>query len=136
MYISDHIHGEDSPILLAADVFNREPSRYTFHQVLDLHKLTGEVIISNIDGYCMAWRPVDKEADPRLIVDPAHPFPRIRWNCYHIYLASGDIFPHLIKYATHGFEWVSWERRNRLRFYEISRIKSKLHTEDSAATLI
>jgi len=98
----------------AAEVYRTEPCARTLTEDLEAHLRYG-MVYSNDKAFIMA-RYVRRDMPPEHIVDPW-------WNdrsgftdTIHIYLASGDLsvfftFPH------EPAKWISFERRNKLRFY-------------------
>lgn len=115
-----------NPFETARQVYEQEPCVRTFDQDLLLHYLHGFVF--STPKFFIMGRPVDKDADPAQILNPAHTFDRRVVNCWHIYLLSGQpaaawgIMPWPLP-------WFSFERRNDLRFYPSERIR-KLSTGD------
>ena len=121
--MEDHIHGNDSPLLKAAQVYRTEPCVRTFKEDLEIHLLTG--FVYSTPDYFIMGRPVDRYGDPALIVDPTYPFPRDQWNCWHIYLMAGDVTKCWEREPI-VFPWVSWEKRNKLKFYPMMSIRSRI----------
>jgi hypothetical protein len=107
----------------AAQVYKRESCRRSFQEDLELHLLTGFVVSTPV--FFIMGRPVDRLADPELIIDPAYPFPSEEWNAWMIYLASGDM-THCWNYYPFPFDWVGWEKRNVLRFHSMQTIRTKI----------
>jgi len=109
-----------TPFEQAREVYAREACARTFEQDLLLHHLRGFVFSTPV--FFIMGRPVRRDADPALIVNPAHSFDRNEANCWHIYLMAGDtreawgIMPWALG-------WFSFERRNELRFYPCERIR-------------
>ena len=109
-----------TPFEQARQVYAHEPCARSFEQDLQLHYLHGFVF--STPKYFIMGRPVDKDAAPALIVNPAHTFDIRVCNCWHIYLMAGghaeawDIMPWPLG-------WFSFERRNELRFYPAERIR-------------
>lgn len=109
-----------TPFDQARQVYEREACARSFEQDQLLHYLHGFVF--STPTYFIMGRPVDKDAPPALIVNPAHSFDRRVVSCWHVYLASGDLaaaWPVL----PWPMPWVSFERRNELRFYPMERIR-------------
>lgn len=70
---------------------------------------------------------MNKDADPKLIVDPSYPFEEEEWNAWLIYLASGDMTKFWRNYPF-DLPYVGWEKRNRLRFYRFDTIRDRICT--------
>lgn len=104
----------------ALQVMKREHQGHSFDYALTWHLLNG-FVFSRPDFFVMG-RPVIKWAAPELIVDPSHRFPSGQCDCWHIYLLAGL---HEKAWSVMPWElpWLSWERGNDLRFYEVERIK-------------
>jgi hypothetical protein len=126
--MNDHIHGTDSPLLKAAEVYKREECARPFKDDLEIHLLTGYVY--STPDYFIMGRPVDRFGDPEKIIDPTYPFPRDQWNCWHIYLMAGDVTKCWSREPI-VFPWVSWEKRNRLRFYQMWEIRRRIEPKFS-----
>lgn len=71
--------------------------------------------------YLVMGRPVVREADPALIVG-LHRFPSAVCNCWHIYLAAGNL-ARAWSVLPWPLEWISWERANVLRFHRLASIQ-------------
>lgn len=100
-----------TPYTLARSVYDAEPCARTFEVDLIAHLALGYVV-STPEVFAM-FRPVHRDGGEG-IVDPFVSFPDP--DCWHIYLAAGDI--SLIHgFIPHPLPWVSWERKNRLRFH-------------------
>jgi hypothetical protein len=105
-----------TPIEEAAAVYDREPCVRTFNEDLHGHYLNG-FVLSTQDIFYMA-RPVNKSAHPWDICNPYVRFAPEECDCWHVYMFAGkgklmDVF----NYAPLAYEWGSFERHNKLRFY-------------------
>lgn len=109
-----------TPFQKAREVYSQEACVRTFEQDLLLHYLFGFVFCA--PDYFIMGRPVNRQAEPSLILDPSCGFERQHCNCWHIYLMAGEpdkawsIMPWELP-------WFSFERRNELRFYPADRIR-------------
>ncbi len=110
-------------MLEAAKVYEREPCARTFQEDLEMHLLVG-FVLSTPTHFIMA-RPVDRYAAHEDIISPSIPFRPEACNCWHIYLAAGDMRQFWDFYPVR-YPWVSWEKRNRLRFYPMDAIRNAL----------
>lgn len=122
-----------SPAETAAAVYALEPCARTFREDLEAHLLHG-IVISTPTAFIMA-RYVCRDWPSSVIVNPwLNPETDLTCasrDCLHIYLAAGNLgefftFPH--QYAT----WVSFERRNILRFHSYDTIKRRCNTNSQA----
>jgi hypothetical protein len=109
-----------TPVEQAAAVYEREDCARTFKEDLEYHLLNGWVI--NTPTLFIMARPVERYGPPSLIVDPSHVFENP--DCWHIYLQAGNV-NEVWKFDVHQFPWVSFERRNRLRFYRSKEIHDR-----------
>ncbi len=114
-----------TPAEQAAAVYQREACARSFKNDLAAHLVTGYVI-STPDVFVMA-RPVDRWADPELIVDPFHQFSREESDCWHVYLCAGD-WRAALAFLPYDLAWMSWERSNRLRFRELRGLRQKVES--------
>lgn len=106
-----------NPAFQAAEVYRSEPSSHTFWEVLDFYLAHGWVH-STPDFFVMG-RPVSREWPDEVIVDPIHneEFELTkRHDCWHIALMAGDLVAarNMLPFP---LPFVSFERRNELRFY-------------------
>lgn len=102
-----------SPYELARQVYGSERCVRSFEEDLEAHLVTG-FVFSTPDFFIMG-RPVDRQADPALIVDPCVAFARERCDCWHLYLFAGDMEKAWI-IEPWALPWFSFERKNELRF--------------------
>jgi hypothetical protein len=110
-----------SPYLLAAEVYEREPCARTFAEDIIAH-LEGGYVVNSPTVFLM-FRPVARAGEEEEIVNPWRCFPAP--DCWHVYLASGDSS----EFASHfpfPLPWVSFERKNRLRFHRFRHFKGLL----------
>lgn len=112
-----------TPIEQAAAVYEREHCPRTLREDLELHLLNGYVF-STPTCFLMG-RPVVREADPDDIVDPAITFEGRFHDCWHVYLAAGDM-REAVRFMPYPLEYVSYERRNVLRIRKMNCLSSKL----------
>jgi hypothetical protein len=112
-----------TPVERAAEVYKREPCARTFLEDLQIHLRTGYVF-STPTLFVMA-RPVRRDGDHSEIVNPEHVFTDP--DTWHIYLMSGDM-AQIWDYAPFDLPYVSFERGNRLRFWDNAKIKDKVRT--------
>lgn len=101
-----------SPYERAKSVYESEPCARTFMADLQLHLARGYVF--NTPRLFLMGRPVRRSGDPRDIVNPLVDF--LNPDCWHVYLAAGDM-GEFFKFEPFELQWFSWERNNRLRFY-------------------
>lgn len=105
-----------SPFAQALDVYSREPCVRSFSEDLEAHLRHG-LVVSNSECFLMArkvfmgWN----EAD---VVNPWVKASSV-WHdpdCWHVYLFAGDIHKAFLS-ADVQLPWVSFERRNKIRYY-------------------
>ena len=110
-----------SPAEQAAAVYESEPCARTFREDLEAHLLHG-IVIATPTAFILA-RYVCRDWPATAIVNPWENdltcSPR---DCLHVYLAAGRTsefwtFPH------QPVTWVSFERRNILRFHRYDTLK-------------
>jgi hypothetical protein len=94
-------------------VYATEYCPRTFDTDLALHLKHG-IVISTESVFLMG-RPVERNAEHRLIVNPAIRF--YNPDCWLVYLAAGHI-GRFFKYEPYRLPWFCWERSNRLKFYK------------------
>jgi hypothetical protein len=116
-----------TPVEQAAAVYQREPCARSFVEDVELHLMHGFVF--NTPDWFMLARPVWHKAPQELIVDPNYnDFPIL--NCWHCYLFAGkDIYWAAYKaqqIAGPVMEWVSFERRNKLRIHRMIDLMARL----------
>jgi hypothetical protein len=100
---------EESPRALAVDI------------LLHIANPQGWVV-SRPDLLILA-RPVRKDAKPEEILDAGWEFHEA--DCWHIYLVVGNAST-AFQYLPFDLPWISFERKNKLRFYELTRVRSLL----------
>lgn len=110
-----------NPYTLARAVYDSEPCARTMAEDMVAHFERGFVI--NTPDVFLMFRPVARLGDPDEIVNPwqVFPFP----DCWHVYLAAGDA-RQFRKYFPYELPWVSFERKNRLRFRRFRSFTEKL----------
>lgn len=111
------------PAQQARRVYDLEPCARRFVDDLELHLLRGFVV--STPEYFIMGRPVPRMANPALILNPAVDFDLVDCDCWHIYLAAGRLDSFWLYYPI-DLPWVSWERRNRLRFHRMERIRTRI----------
>jgi len=102
-----------NPYQAARAVYDREPCARTFEEDLELHLLNGYVF-SDSTAFLMA-RPVKHYAGYELICDPSviHDNP----DCWHLWLFAGNLMD-AFRLAPYPLPLVSFERKNKLRYYQ------------------
>ena len=109
-----------TPYEQARAVYLKEPCTRTFDEDLSLHLEFGFVF--NTPEFFIMGRPICRSAMCGLILDPSYQFKREECDAWHIYLAAGnlskawDILPWPLG-------WLSFERKNVLRFHPTERIR-------------
>lgn len=109
-----------SSMLEAVAVYRREHCTRSFEQDLLLHSQHGYVF--NEAAFFIMGRPVRHDAPAALIVNPEFLFPAANCDCWHVYLAAGDL-SRAWDMLPYPLPWLSFERKNELRFYEAKRIR-------------
>lgn len=112
-----------TPVEAAARVYEQEPCARSFREDLEAHLLNGYVF-STPDLFMMG-RAVIRDADPALIVNPWHVFPREACDCWLIYLVAGDM-GRCFSFAPAELPWLCWERKNRLRFWRWDKTRHRV----------
>ena len=103
----------------AAAVYDHPMCNRVLREDLEAHLLHGMVYAN--DRCFIMGRYVRRDMHPDHIINPWITEPTGLADCIHIYLAAGDIsecftFPH------DPVKWVSFERRNKLRFYSYQQL--------------
>lgn len=114
-----------TPYEKAQFVYHTEPCARTFAQDLWLHTTYGNVIIC--PEYFVMLRRVTTKWPPHIIVDPSSAT-SIDGDCWHIYLAAGDLrkmAEDLIKIFPNT-PYVSYERKNILKIRELRALRNRL----------
>ena len=106
---------------VAAKVYETEPCPRTFREDLEHHLLNGYVF--NTPTLFVMGRPVKSNAPAELIVNPSISFPKSEADCWHVYLAAGNLREGL-KYVPFRLPLISFERRNKLLLCRIKRIET------------
>ena len=114
-----------TPYQQAREIYNREECARTFEEELVAHLNNGYVI--NTPELFMMFRAVRRAWGEECILNPNE---SIAWtvgqaDTWHVYAASGnplDIFNH----APYPLPYISFERKNRLRFYSYPQMAEKL----------
>jgi hypothetical protein len=101
-----------SPFMRAAMVYQNEVCARTFKEDLYAHYVTGYVI--STPTYFVMGRPVLSSATYEEITNPHLSFKEP--DCWHLYLYSGPLI-HAFLAAPYRLPFVSFERKNILRFY-------------------
>lgn len=108
------------PVELVAAVYQQEECARSFREDLEAHLLHGYVY-SHPEAFVMG-RPVRKDAPYEDIVNPWVNFTDP--DCWHLYLFAGA-FHHAFAAPPFQLPWVSYERKNKLRFYRWNDIERK-----------
>jgi len=108
-----------TPYAAARLVYDVEPCAHTFDEDLVQLCTTGWVC-SSPEVFIMG-RPVFASAEPALIVDSSYSFPEEVWNCWHIHLYAGNL-AKAFDIEPYHFPWISFERKNKLRFWDRAKI--------------
>ena len=111
---------DKSPVELAAAVYEQEECVRSFREDLEAHLLHGYVY-STPEAFVMG-RPVKKDAPREDIVNPWITFTDP--DCWHLYLFAGP-FHAAFAAPPYQLPWVSFERKNHLRFYKWDDIERK-----------
>lgn len=119
------------PVEHAARIYESEPCARTFKEDLEAHLIHG-VVFSRPDLFIMA-RPVSRSWAKHEIVNPWFNELTKTPNCWHVYLAAGDI-SKVWSIMPYRLEFASWERGNKLRFWNIKKLQhhGKLRTSPGA----
>ena len=119
-----------TPYEQAKAVYLSEPCARTFEQDLQYHLHTGYVV--NTPDYFIMGRMVQTRHGNDIIRNPAIWTRSDLCNCFHIYLAAGV----MAKFWEHAspeilaMEFVSWERKNVLRIYPMSKVERLIKSID------
>jgi len=111
-----------TPIETAAAVYDREPCARTFSEDLHAHYKHGHV--HSTPDYFAMGRKVYRFAQPKDIINPWFNLWESPPDCWHLYLFTGDVRKAFLA-ADVQLPHVSFERRNRLRFYTWDEIFSR-----------
>jgi hypothetical protein len=110
-----------TPYLEARAVYTREPCARTFDEDLAAHLLNGFV---HSDPYCFLMaRKVDSKGDHYDIINPLITFENP--DCWHVWLYAGDM-TRAFSFADTPLPFVSFERKNKIRFYPWDIISKKV----------
>ena len=120
-----------TPYLLARSVYESEPCARTFEEDLLAHLYTGYVV-STPEVFLM-FRLVHSAAHPEQILDPWTIFEG--GDCWHVYLAAGDA-SQFHAHFPQSLQWVSFERKNRLRIRRYRSCASKLAHHGNRRSLL
>lgn len=107
-----------TPLLEAIAVYDREDCARSFNEDLSWHLEHG-FVFSRPDFFIMG-RPVPHLAGERLITS-LRKFHSADCDCWHIWLMAGNVSP-AFKIMPWPLKWVSFERKNELRFYRMENI--------------
>lgn len=121
------------PLSQAIAALHAEENRYGLTELVSAHFENGYVF-STPTVFILA-RPVfvDVELDSGEILNEREILnPRMvwgaGWNAWHVYLFSGDMREGL-SYMPFPLEFLSFERKNRLRVYSLNYISQRLSTK-------
>jgi hypothetical protein len=118
-----------TPYVRARAVYETELCARSFDEDLEWHLLNGYVL-STPDVFVMA-RAVNSKCVGSQIV-----LPRVQFNhpdCWHIYLLAGD-WMKAFQYIPIEYPLISWERKNKLRFYSYNRMHRYVFHDKRAFT--
>ena len=101
-----------TPYLEARAVYSREPCARTFDEDLAAHLQHG-IVHSDAVSFLMA-RKIDSSAPVHDIVNPWINFENP--DCWHLWVYAGDMI-RAFSFADTTLPLVSFERKNKLRFY-------------------
>lgn len=113
-------------------VYKREPCARSFSWDLILHLEHGYVV-NTPECFVMA-RPVPVVAPNEEIVNPEKSWPFEQCDCWHVYAFAGDVRA-LMRHVPFVPAWVSFERRNRIRFFDTKKLLKKFNHETQKNTL-
>lgn len=110
----------DDPVVRAKALYAQEICARNFEEDLYLHLNTPGCIVFKDEESLALLRPVSCVCSYRQLVDPTYisAVPDAWW----IYLLVGD-FPRLLELLPNRFDLIGWERKNRPRFYELSKLR-------------
>lgn len=106
----------------AAAVYQRELCARTFKEDLELHLLNPRALVVSSPQVFAMVRPVCRDWPVSAIVDPSCNSLTCAPDCWHIYLSAGEI-PAIFTFPHVPLPWVSFERRNVIRFYRYEKIR-------------
>lgn len=110
-----------TPYQQARAVYESEPCARTMAEDMVAHFERGYVV--NTPEVFLMFRPVSRDGNPDEIVNPWRFFPHP--DCWHVYLAAGDA-SQFHRHFPYDLPWVSFERKNRLRFRRYRSCAGKL----------
>jgi hypothetical protein len=111
-----------SPYEQAAKAFEAKPHPRTFTDDIESHLMSEAGYVFSTPDFFIMGRAVVRGAPVDAIVDPEVIFPAHLCDCWHVYLAAGnlakawDILPWRLPY-------LSFERGNELRVYPIETVR-------------
>lgn len=117
-----------SPYEIAREVYEREPCARSFGEDFYRH-LYNAYVISTPDLFVM-FRPVSSEATDEEIVDSGVLFDPDQADCWHVYLAAGDL-SRLIEHVPFPLPYISFERKNNLRRYRFQKFLDRCKNVNS-----
>ncbi len=109
-----------TPYELAKEVYGKEYCPRTFEEDLQLHFTLG-FVCSRPDFFIMG-RPVDSTAPVPRIVNPRFHFPPPVTDCWHVYLAAGDLSKAWV-FLPYYLPLMSFERKNQIKIYSLDRVQ-------------
>jgi hypothetical protein len=121
-----------NPYPEAKRVYQQELCVRSFEVDLDMHLRHGWVY-SGPELFIMA-RPVRRDAPAELVVCPSAWWPSSECDTWHVYLFAGDL-SKLERHMPFPLPWISFERKNELRFYalgEMSRLANEKASPEKA----
>ncbi len=113
-----------SALLEARAVYDKEPCTRSFEEDVCSHLEHG-FLYSSPELFIMA-RPVDRYASEEFILNPDYTF--IKPNCWLVWLCAGRIprIWHALSLTGLHLPFVGFQRSNRLRYYEFTKLYAKL----------
>lgn len=101
-----------TPVEQAAAVYQQEPCAGTFREDLEAYLLAG-LVFSTPTAFVMA-RYTNRDDDLTCAGK----------SCMHVHLAAGDVM-EIFRFPHTPCDWISFERKNVLRFYSYSQLKRR-----------
>ena len=113
------------PFDRATELYELYDTPRSFDEDLCAHISTGYVV--STPEYFLLGRAVDRFADPALIENPWHKFPREDHNTWLVYLFLGKR-RNFLNFVPYSLKWLAWQRRGRsLRFHEFLTFQKHAH---------
>lgn len=119
------------PVVLAARVYGREPCARSFEEDLEAH-LVGGYVVSRPDIFVMG-RPVPRSAGREAILDPWRTWPAGECDCWHVWLAAGDLRALAWEAAPFPLPYLSYERANRFRCARFESLLGRVNNSNQSS---